>query len=270
MYGAILGDIIGSPYERDGAPPTKRFPLFIPESRFTDDTVMTIAIADALINNDVCSESSIKNAVIDSMHKWGDKYPKCGFGGKFKAWLKKKDRKPYWSFGNGSAMRVSSVGWLYDTIKRTRQVAKYTSAVTHDHSEGIKGAESVASVIFLARNKTPKEDIKKYVENNFFYDLYRTCDEIRPTYKFDVSCQGTVPEAITAFLEGQNFEDVIRTAVTLGGDCDTLTCIAGSMAEAFYGVPDNLKEECKKRVTPEMLEVIDKFDEIRKRNNLLV
>ncbi len=114
-------------------------------------------------------------------------------------------------------MRVSSVGWLYDTIKRTRQVAKYTSAVTHDHSEGIKGAESVASVIFLARNNTPKEDIKKYVENNFFYDLYRTCDEIKPTYKFDVSCQGTVPEAITAFLEGQNFEDVIRTAVTLGG-----------------------------------------------------
>lgn len=122
MYGAILGDIIGSPYERGGAPLIKKFPLFIWRSNFTDDTVMTIAIADALINNDVCSESSIKNAVIDSMHKWGDKYPKCGFGGKlFKAWLKKKDRKPYWSFGNGSAMRVSSVGWLYDTIKRTRK-----------------------------------------------------------------------------------------------------------------------------------------------------
>lgn len=133
-------------------------------------------------------------------------------------------------------------------------------------------AESVASVIFLARNKAPKEDIKKYVENNFFLwsYLYRTCDEIRPTYKFDVSCQETVPEAITAFLEGQNFEDVIRTAVTLGGDCDTLTCIAGSIAEAFYGVPDNLKEECRKRLTPEMLEVLDKLDEIRKRNNLLV
>ena len=145
---------------------------------------------------------------------------------------------------------------------------EFTGAVTHDHSEGIKGAEAVASIIFLARNKTSKEDIKKYVEDNFFYDLSRTCDEIRPTYRFNETCQGTVPEAITAFLEGKDFEDVIRTAVTLGGDCDTLTCIAGSMAEAFYGVPENLKEECRKRLTLDILKVIDKFDEIRARNGI--
>ena len=268
MYGAILGDIVGCPYEFTVSPKVKNFPLFIRESKFTDDTVMTIAIADALINNDVCSENTIKNAVIDCMHKWGHKYPNESYGGRFSDWLFNKKRVPYWSFGNGSAMRVSSVGWLYDTIKRTREVAKFTSAVTHDHPEGIKGAESVASVIFLARNKTSKEDIKKYVKSNFGYDLSRTCDEIRHNYRFDETCQGTVPEAITAFLEGQDFEDVIRTAVTLGGDCDTLTCIAGSMAEAFYGVPENLKEECRKRLTPEILKVIDKFDEIREKNKI--
>ena len=157
-------------------------------------------------------------------------------------------------------MRVSPVGWLYDTLEQTREVARWTAEVSHDHPEGIKGAECTASVIFLARTGASKEEIKDYIIKEFGYDLSKTCDEIRPDYKFDVSCQGTMPPAIQAFLEGENFEDVIRTAVSLAGDCDTLTCIAGSMAEAFYGVPDELKEECKKRLTDEMVEVVERFE----------
>ena len=157
-------------------------------------------------------------------------------------------------------MRVSAVGWLYDTLEQTREVARWTAEVSHDHPEGIKGAECTASVIFLARTGASKEEIRDYIVKEFGYDLSKTCDEIRPDYKFDVSCQGTMPPAIQAFFEGENFEDVIRTAVSLAGDCDTLTCIAGSMAEAFYGVPDELKEECKKRLTDEMVEVVEKFE----------
>jgi ADP-ribosylglycohydrolase len=159
-------------------------------------------------------------------------------------------------------MRVSPAGWLYDTLERTREVAKATAEVTHNHPEGIKGAESVASAIFLARNGSSKDEIRSYIEKTFHYDLHRTCDEIRPTYHHVESCQQTVPEAITAFLEGTDFEDVIRTAVSLGGDCDTLTAIAGSIAEAFYGVPASLRVECRKRLPEDLLEVVDRFDQI--------
>lgn len=262
MYGAILGDIVGKPYEHNFKMKNKVFPLFVPASHFSDDSVMTIAIADGLLH--VAKEASldeIRSAVIRSMQYWGRKYPRAGYGGRFRYWLYEEDPQPYRSFGNGSAMRVSPVGWLYDTIERTRAVAAATADVTHNHPEGIKGAEAAASVIFLARHHTSKEEIKTYVEQNFGYDLNRTVAEIRPTYQFDSSCQGTVPEAIIAFLEGTTFEDVLRTAVSLGGDCDTLTSIASAMAEAYYGMPDNLRAEVRNRIQPDMLAVMDQFDQ---------
>ena len=259
MYGAILGDIIGSPYEFDMGDKTKDFPLFRADSMFTDDSVMTIAVADALLS-EAKDPERIKTRLVYSMKRWGKKLPDAGYGGMFYRWLFTDDSQPYGSFGNGSAMRVASVGWLYDTLEETREKARLTAEVTHNHPEGIKGAESVASVIWLARKGKSKQEIREYVIKEFGYDLSRTCDEIRQGYHHVESCQQTVPEAITAFLEGESFEDVIRTAVSLGGDCDTLTCIAGSMAEAFYGVPEELKEECRKRITPEMKEVLARFE----------
>ena len=259
MYGALLGDIIGSPYEFDRGSKTKEFPLFNPESQFTDDSVMTIAIAEALMDTIGASDDAIRNAVIESMHKWGWRYPHAGYGGMFSHWLEELDTEPYNSYGNGSAMRVSSAGWLYDSLSETRKVARITAEVTHNHPEGIKGAEAVASAIYLARNGKSKDEIKEYVVREFGYDLTRTCDEIRPTYYHIETCQQTVPEAITAFLEGGDFEGVIRTAVSLGGDCDTLTCIAGGIGEAFYGVPDHLKKECENRLPADMHEVLLRF-----------
>ena len=260
MYGAILGDIIGSPYEFDRGDKTKDFELFDVRSEFTDDTVMTVAVAEALLSlpKDACDEK-VRAAVVSSMKSWGNRYPYAGYGMRFILWLGAKDPKPYNSFGNGSAMRVSSAGRLYSTLEETRRIARLSSAVSHDHPEGIKGAEATASAIFLARGGFSKNEIKKYVTDEFGYDLSRTCDEIRPGYRHVESCQETVPEAITAFLEGETFEDVIRTAVSLGGDCDTLTCISGSIAEAFYGVPDWLIKECRSRLPDEMLSVIDDF-----------
>ncbi len=260
MYGAIIGDMVGSPYEFDEVNKSKNIDLFRKEIRFTDDTVMTVAIADALLKAgpDATAEQ-IRENVIVSMQAWGHKYPDAGYGGGFHNWLRKKDTQPYGSFGNGSAMRVSPAGWLYETMERTREVARATADVTHNHPEGIKGAEAVAAVIFLARNGESKENIRQYVTDEFGYDLSRTCDEIRPMYEFDETCQGTVPEAITAFFEGNDFEDVIRTAASLGGDCDTLTCIAGSMAEAYYGVPHWMRKECDNHLTDDIIKVIRRF-----------
>ena len=263
MYGAILGDIIGSPYEFDRGDKTKDFPLFNEGSVFTDDSVMTVAVADALLCKAEDPER-IKQLLIYSMRRWGRKDPNAGYGGMFYRWLfVMEDPRPYGSYGNGSAMRVSSAGWLYETLEETREKARLTAEVTHNHPEGIKGAECTAAVIWLARHGMSKDEIKGFVEGEFGYDLSRTCDEIRPGYHHVESCQQTVPEAVTAFLEGTDFEDVIRTAVSLGGDCDTLACIAGSMAEAFYGVPEELKAECRKRITPEMREVLDRFEAAR-------
>ena len=260
MYGAILGDMIGAPYEFDMGKKTKEFPLFCTESHYTDDSVMTIAVAEALLDNQFQDDETIKAGLVDSMRKWGRKYPDAGYGGKFWHWLRSKDPKPYGSYGNGSAMRVSSAGWLFDTMEQTRHMARLTAEVTHNHPEGIKGAESTACAIFLARTGHSKDEIKDYIIKEFGYDLSRTCDQIRPAYHHVESCQGTVPEAITAFLEGTDFEDVIRTAVSLGGDCDTLTCIAGSIAEAFYGVPEQLKDECRSRLPKDMLDILGRFD----------
>lgn len=267
MYGAILGDIIGSPFEFDRGDKTKEFELFGKESCFTDDSVMTVAVAEALMDaGKDAAQERIRELVADSMRRWGRRYPNAGYGGNFRIWLRQKNAAPYGSFGNGSAMRVSAAGWLYDTLERTLEVARTTAEVTHNHPEGIKGAESVAAVIYLARTGSSKEQIRDYVTKQFGYDLTRTCDEIRPSYHHVESCQKTVPEANTAFLEGNDFEDVIRTAVSLGGDCDTLTAIAGSMAEAYYGVPALLVAECRDRVSDDMRKVLDRFDDMLGRN----
>ncbi len=263
MYGAMLGDIIGCPYEFDRGDKTKDFPMFSEGSGFTDDSVMTIAVAEALMDTMGQDDGAVKAALVTAMQKWGKMYPFAGYGGMFLQWLHAENPQPYGSYGNGSAMRVSAAGWLYGSLEETLKAARLTAEVTHNHPEGIKGAVAAASVIWLARNGRPKQEIRKYVEDHF-YPLDRTCDEIRPEYHFDVSCQGTVPQAITAFLEGESFEDVIRTAVSLGGDCDTLTCIAGGMAEAMYGVPEELKQECRKRLEPDMIRVLERFEKLVK------
>ena len=258
MIGAILGDIIGSPYEFDRGDKTKDFPLFSEDSYFTDDTVMTIAVAEAFLGAPD-DENEIRQRLIYSMQKWGHRYPNESYGVRFCSWLYSRKPQPYSSFGNGSAMRVAPVAWLFDDLDTVRRMARISADVTHNHPEGIKGAEATASAIFLARTGHSKDEIKAYIESEFQYDLSRTCDEIRPTYHHVESCQETVPEAITAFLEGDSFEDVIRTAVSLGGDCDTLTCIAGSIAESFYGVPEVLKQECHNRLSDDLREVLDRF-----------
>lgn len=264
MYGAILGDIIGSPYEFDKGGKTKDFPLFCGLSRFTDDTVMSIAVADALlyVGEDI-SEEKIRSAVVSSMQHWGHKYPHAGYGGRFRQWLKEEKPMPYGSFGNGSAMRVSSVGWLYKDIDNTRYIAQLTAEVTHNHYEGIKGAESVASAIFLARTGESKDTIKKYIKSEFGYNMSRTLEDIRPDYHMEVSCQGSVPEAIIAFLESVDYEDAVRNAVSIGGDTDTIACIAGSIAEAYYGLSPQMENECLKRLPDKMKEVVFRFDKAR-------
>ena len=262
MFGAILGDIIGSPYEFDYYNiKTKNFPLFSKNSTFTDDSVMTLAIADAIMNTrDTSSDYELTANFIISMQKYGRLYPYAGYGANFIYWLADTNPKPYGSFGNGSAMRVSSIAWLFDDLEQVRKVARLSAAVSHNHPEGIKGAESTAAAIFLARQGVDKQAIKKYITDNFGYSFNRTCDEIRPTYHHVESCMETVPEAITAFFESCDFEDCIRTAVSLGGDCDTLTAIAGSIAEGYYGVSDSLKQECIDRLPQDLKEVLLKFD----------
>ena len=263
MYGAILGDMIGAPYEFDMGDKTKEFPLFCEASQFTDDSVMTIAVAEALLDSRFQDDAAIRAALVDAMQKWGKRYPNSGYGVRFSRWLRAERPEPYGSYGNGSAMRVSADGWLFDTLEDTRAKARLTAEVTHNHPEGIKGAEATAGAIFLARTGHSKPEIRDYIVQEFGYDLSRTCDQIRPEYCHVESCQKTVPEAITAFLEGTDFEDVIRTAVSLGGDCDTLTCIAGSIAEAYDGVPERLKDECRSRLPQDMLDILRRFDIVR-------
>ena len=262
MYGAMLGDMIGCPFEFDQGDKTKDFPLFCEDSQFTDDTVMTVAVAEAFLDMDFAEDDDVTfDRLYYYLRDWGKRYPDAGYGVRFNRWLRDPAGKPYNSFGNGSAMRVSSVGWLFDELWMTLAMAGLSASVTHDHPKGIKGAKATAAAIYLARTGSTKAEIKAYIEENFQYDLSRTCDAIRPGYHHVESCQETVPEAITAFLEGESFEDVIRTAVSLGGDCDTLTCIAGSIAEAFYGVPEELKAECRSRLTPDILDVLQRFEE---------
>jgi ADP-ribosylglycohydrolase len=225
MIGAIAGDIIGSIYEGNRIK-TKDFPLFDPESRFTDDTVLTTAIAQAILEG---------GDYASSLRKVGRRYPHCGYGGAFIQWLFSDDAAPYNSWGNGSAMRVSPVGFAFGTREMVLEEAKKTAEVTHNHPEGIRGAQAVALAVFLARSGGSKEDIRQDIQQSFRYDLERTVEDIRPSYFFDVSCQGSVPESIIAFLDSATFEDALRNAVSLGGDSDTMACMAGAIAEAYYG-----------------------------------
>lgn len=236
MIGAIIGDIVGSVYEWHNIK-TKNFPLFREECFFTDDTVMTIAVAEAI------KYGGKPNDFIDSMKKWGRRYPDAGYGGRFVGWIRSNDREPYNSWGNGSAMRVSPCAWAYDTLDEVEQAAESCAAVTHNHPEGIKGAQATAAAIFLAKNGASMDEIKTYICEKYGYDLSRTIDEIRPVYRFNESCQETVPEAIIAFLESNDFEDAIRNAISLGGDSDTLAAITGSIAEAAYGVSEEIREK---------------------------
>ena len=262
MYGAILGDIVGSPYEFDcNNYKAKDFPLLGDRSDFTDDTVMTLAVAKALLDTRGQDDAAVKTALVRQMQRLGRAYPDRGYGVRFNNWLRKKDPQPYNSYGNGSAMRVSPAAWLAGDMAGTLHLAQLTAEVTHDHPEGIKGAQAVAAAIFLARTGHGRADIKAYIERRFGYDLSRSCDEIRPSYRHVESCQETVPQAVTAFLESTDFEDALRTAVSLGGDSDTLAAITGSIAEGFYGVPKALKQECLHRLTPELAEILLEWEE---------
>lgn len=265
MIGAILGDIIGSPYEFDLGNKTKDFPLFSERSQFTDDTVMTLAVARAFMDaGPDADDETIRRHMICSMRELAKRYPNAGYGGRFRWWLTAPAPQPYNSWGNGSAMRVSSAAWLFHDLDCVLQAAKLSAEVTHNHPEGIKGAQATAAAIFLARTGHSKAEIRQYIAETFGYDLSRTCDEIRPSYHHVESCQETVPEAITAFLEGEDFEDVIRTAVSLGGDCDTLTAIAGSIAEGFYGIPEDLEKECMNRLPDDLREIAEQFQRAKK------
>ena len=240
MIGTIVGDIVGSIYEFDDIK-TKTFELFDKDCTFTDDTVMTIAVAKALNlwNRDGDIER-FKNILIDVMHDYGNRYPDCGFGGRFLTWILQKRRKPYNSYGNGSAMRVSSVAWFANSLEEVKLLAKATAEITHNHAEGIKGAVSTAVAIYFARIGKSKEEIKKHITENY-YKIDFTLDSIRQSYEFDESCQGSVPEAIQAFFESDSFEDCIRNAISIGGDSDTIAAIAGSIAEAYYGIDEDIE-----------------------------
>ena len=264
LYGAIIGDISGSLYERHPIK-TKDYKFIRHSGHFTDDTVMTIAVADALLTCNGLNENDVKTAVTASMQRWGRKYPKAGYGHRFKGWLKADNPHPYKSFGNGAAMRVSPVAliaYISNHFDFACDVARRTAEVTHNHPEAVKSVEAVASAINLAQHGVAKDEIKAYVEGEFGYDLSRTLDEIRPTYNFEVSAEKSVPEAIIAFLESTDFEDAIRNAVSLGGDADTQAAIAGSIAEAFYGVPDALKQAVREKLTLEMIRVLDEINRV--------
>ncbi len=263
MYGAILGDIIGSPYEFDANNvKTKDFPLFSDSSAFTDDTVLTAAVAEGLMEcGRSADDDAVRAAVTAAMRRYGHAYPLAGYGMRFSLWIEETEPAPYERSGNSAAVRVSPAAWLFrDDFFLMRRMARLTATVTHADGEGVKGAEAVACAVFLAMHGRTKEEIRGFIRKEFGYDLSQTCDGIRPAYHFDESAAGTVPQAITAFLEGGDFEDVIRTAVSLGGDSDTVAAMAGSIAEAFYGVPDALKDECRARLPEDLLAVLDRFE----------
>lgn len=257
MIGSILGDIAGSVYEFHNIK-TKEFPFLTPQKGYTDDSILTFATADWLLHDGDCATYYFRYAT---------RYP-CplgGFGGRFREWLRQGQQTgqllPYGSCGNGSAMRVGPVGWAFRTEEETLEAARISAACTHNHPEGIKGAQATALCIFLARNGKSKEDIKNTVEAKFGYDLNFTCDGIRETYQWDATCQGTVPQSIRAFLDGTDFEDCVRTAISLGGDSDTLACITGSIAEAFYGIPPTLHAQAMHYLPTHFQQIVAEFKE---------
>jgi ADP-ribosylglycohydrolase len=250
MIGAIAGDIIGSVYEFNNIK-TKAFPLFSPSSRFTDDTVLTIAVANAIIS---------EIPYVDSIREFGRAYPNAGYGKAFKEWLFVENPKPYNSWGNGSAMRVSPVGFAFNSINEVLKEARLSAEITHNHPEGIKGAQATALAKYLARKGAARDNIKKEIHDRFGYNLDRSVDEIRLNYTYDVSCQGTVPEAIICFLDSTSYEDAIRNAISLGGDSDTLACITGGISEAFYGpVPEDIIKNVDNILPPGLMRHVKSF-----------
>lgn len=252
MLGAITGDILGSRFEFNSIKSTT-FDLFGRGCRYTDDSAMTMAVAEWLLDDPSHSHELLEQKMV----KYGELDPDAGYGGKFYDWLfnptrlwSDGKRRPYNSWGNGSAMRVSAVGWMFKSIEETERVAEISASITHNHPEGIKGAQATAAAIFMARNGANKDEIRDYVSNKFQYDLKRTIEQIRPDYNFEVSCQKSVPEAIISFLEGKDYELTIRLAISLGGDADTQACIAGGIAEAFYGMPDDLVSDIGYHLLP--------------------
>ncbi|MEN8729886.1 MAG: ADP-ribosylglycohydrolase family protein [Desulfuromonadales bacterium] len=255
MLGAIAGDVIGSRFEHTGIK-SKHFDLFNQQSAFTDDTVHTVALADSILH---------KVPFPDKLREYYQCYPGAGYGGRFRRWAESSTLEPYQSYGNGSAMRVSPVAWLSDSLQDVLSEARKSAVVTHDHPEGVRGAQAVAGAVFMARNKAGKKAIRAFVEDVFSYDLSATLDEIRRHYRFDVTCQGSVPQAIRAFLEAEGFEDAVRNAVSLGGDSDTQACIAGSIAEAYFGgVPAHIKAQTESFLDQRILTVLQLFDDRQK------
>lgn len=257
IIGAIAGDVIGSAYEFN---PTRDydFELFTPKSTFTDDTVLTMANALWLLEDKTHSHESLIAIMLDMCRR----YPSRGYGGRFAHWIYDGDPQPYNSFGNGSAMRVSPVGYFATTLEEALELARVSAEVTHNHPEGIKGAQATAAAIFLARQGKSKQEIRDYVVNTFAYDLSRTLEEIRPTFLFDETCQRTVPEAITCFLEGKDYEDVIRLAVSLAGDADTLAAIAGSITSAVQEVPNEITQPVIDLLSEEFCTLLLRFNEL--------
>jgi ADP-ribosylglycohydrolase len=249
MLGAIAGDIIGSVHEAAGTK-TKAFPLFDEYARFTDDTVLTVAVAESLL---------MGTDLVDTLHEYFDRYPQVGYGGSFIGWALRREREPYGSWGNGSAMRVSPVAYAYETLDEVLYHAERIAAVTHNHPEGIKGAQATAAAIFLARTGSDKADIKQFSHDRFGYDLSKPLKAIRPSYLFDVSCQGSVPESLVSFLEATDFEDAVRNAISLGGDADTMACIAGAVAEAHFGMPPEIEQQALSYLNKELRQVVDEF-----------
>lgn len=253
MLGAITGDIIGSVYEFDSLKPKYDFPLFSEETFFTDDTVLTVALADSIL-----SDVDYKTKLLEYYHL----YPDCSYGLRFRDWANNDNPQPYNSWGNGSAMRVSPVGWAYNELETVLLKAKESAEVTHNHPEGIKGAQATAASIFLARTKHSKKEIKEFVEKTFHYNLDLDIEDLRKNYQFNESCQDTVPRAIFTFLVSASFEDSIRKAIYIGGDSDTLAAINGSIAEAFYGgVPEEIKAEVYKRLDERLERIVKSFIE---------
>jgi len=251
MLGAIAGDVIGSVHEHSETK-TKHFPLIAPGCRFTDDTVLTIAVASAVLDG---------TDYIDAFHTYFASYPRAGYGLSFIKWASSRDRAPYNSWGNGSAMRVSAIGFAFDTLEEVLVEAKRSAAVTHSHPEGVRGAQATAAAILLARQGHTKDSLRRQLEQHFAYDLQTPLDVIRPGYRFDVSCQGSVPQAIIAFLESTDYEDAVRNAISLGGDADTMACIAGGIAEAFYGeVPSWIRAQVVRRLAPPLCSVLSDFE----------
>jgi ADP-ribosylglycohydrolase family protein len=271
MIGAIIGDVIGSVYEGEKRnAKEKDFYLFSSKSRCTDDTIISIAVGQALINTyEETDIEKIQKELVEQLQDFGRLYPKAGYGRRFKEWINEEKPEPYNSYGNGSAMRVSPVFWLYDSLEDINKYAEITASITHNHKEGIKGACAIATAIYLASKKKSKNEIKKYIEENFGYYL-RTISEIaEENINHGASCQITVPVAIQAFLEGEDFEDVLRTAVFTGGDADTIACMACSIAEVYYEIPKELLEfayskmdNCLKKSLKNILSVVNKKNKL--------